>query len=601
MSLVEPAITELPDVHIARIDETLASVERDSGVGWRHGWALATAARQAADAGEEPLSRSLGFAAELFSIELAPAVKPRTSSVATRSPFELDEQELTIVRRLVDELHDPDGRARAAHLLWIRKRDHKMAELAVDEYLRAGREVESPDSWPACRDRYAAALHLAASFAKGREPYEKVITQIREAITRHAATDTLFLTRELMELLLQQGRADVPVFSEMARQNAERAEVRGNYHLACEYRFFRVELERSRDAASARGAEVEVGETYERQARSCAETGEFNAALHHLYCAVHYLTKHGSHAEQVSGLRRLMAEYGPKARAELEPNHVSFDASDMVEAAKNAMVGKKWQEALFSLAMIVRPTRVALLRQTAIRNATMYPMQHLFGLAVMNDDGRVVGRRDGIDPSDPEKNEEALIGAMVQEVAVHRTVAFQGYVSPARYYFLLEHSLSAGDLLPYLHASPFVPPGREQLFARGLFAGFDGDFLIASHLLIPQIENSIRYVLLQRGDVNPVKLKPDGIDEQKTFGALLALPETVGTFGEDLVFDLRAVLDHRLGPNLRNGLAHGLLPPIAFEALDAAYVWWLVLHLCLKPLILRAERSPAPAAGGSEV
>jgi hypothetical protein len=49
--------------------------------------------------------------------------------------------------------------------------------------------------------------------------------------------------------------------------------------------------------------------------------------------------------------------------------------------------------------------------------------------------------------------------------------------------------------------------------------------------------------------------------------------------GENSVFDLRGLLVERTGSNLRNAIAHGLLPSGAFFAPLVCYLWWLTLHL----------------------
>ena len=41
--------------------------------------------------------------------------------------------------------------------------------------------------------------------------------------------------------------------------------------------------------------------------------------------------------------------------------------------------------------------------------------------------------------------------------------------------------------------SKFIPKEREYIFAKGLYAGFQNDFILSSHLLIPQIENSLKF------------------------------------------------------------------------------------------------------------
>ncbi|MFC3161608.1 hypothetical protein ACFOEQ_27085 [Chryseobacterium arachidis] len=42
--------------------------------------------------------------------------------------------------------------------------------------------------------------------------------------------------------------------------------------------------------------------------------------------------------------------------------------------------------------------------------------------------------------------------------------------------------------------SPFVPEDRLHIYSLGITAGFQNDFVTAAHLLIPQLENSLRHL-----------------------------------------------------------------------------------------------------------
>jgi len=47
--------------------------------------------------------------------------------------------------------------------------------------------------------------------------------------------------------------------------------------------------------------------------------------------------------------------------------------------------------------------------------------------------------------------------------------------------------------------SPFIPEDRLFIYAKGLYQGFNNDFLSAAHLLMPQIENILRHLAVQNG------------------------------------------------------------------------------------------------------
>src|ERR1035441_2701303 len=99
---------------------------------------------------------------------------------------------------------------------------------------------------------------------------------------------------------------------------------------------------------------------------------------------------------------------------------------------------------------------------------------------------------------------------MMQELEWHRGLLVDGGIKPALQVINSEHFLVREDLLFLVENNPFIPPGHEGLFLRGLHAGITGDLLVALHLLIPQIENSIRYVLSQyANEPRTSKLKDD--------------------------------------------------------------------------------------------
>ncbi len=92
---------------------------------------------------------------------------------------------------------------------------------------------------------------------------------------------------------------------------------------------------------------------------------------------------------------------------------------------------------------------------------------------------------------------------------------------------------------------------REERFARGLAAGFHGEFMVAAALLVPQIESPLRFVVERNGGRGYGR-DDEGLQDAHLLDRLLALDIVNGIFGEDIVFDLRGLLVERFGANLRN-------------------------------------------------
>lgn len=122
--------------------------------------------------------------------------------------------------------------------------------------------------------------------------------------------------------------------------------------------------------------------------------------------------------------------------------------------------------------------------------------------------------------------------------------------------------------------SNFIPEDRKWLFAKGINAGFSNDFITASHILIPQIENSLKYIVKKNGLLS-AKLYDD-IQQDNMLGGLLE--SLIKVNGHDLFFELKDFLIENSDVNFRNELCHGLLAPFQISHYGI-YVWWICLKM----------------------
>ena len=161
---------------------------------------------------------------------------------------------------------------------------------------------------------------------------------------------------------------------------------------------------------------------------------------------------------------------------------------------------------------------------------------------------------------------------------------------------VLEHRLCEDDFVAIASRSPIVPEGRERLFGKALFVGYEMDFIAALHLLVPQIEHMVRWHLKASG-IKTTNLDKDGIENENGLSALMNMPEVTQIFGEDLVFELKALLCDAFGPNLRNELAHGLLDSEECRSTYSIYTWWFGLRLVFTTF-WNAKRKPNVETSG---
>jgi hypothetical protein len=181
---------------------------------------------------------------------------------------------------------------------------------------------------------------------------------------------------------------------------------------------------------------------------------------------------------------------------------------------------------------------------------------------------------------------------MYVEAIGYQKIFAQAFIEPARKQIISEHIIQKSEdhkikesyLLPLVSNNPFVPSGRENLFAKGLYAGLIGDFITSTHILIPQIENSVRYLLSNRGAITSgIDNKNNGIQQEHNLNTTLfpsKYPQITSIFDEDTLFELQGLLIEKSGSNLRNRMAHGLINDNEFFSPIFSYLWWVTLRLC---------------------
>lgn len=120
----------------------------------------------------------------------------------------------------------------------------------------------------------------------------------------------------------------------------------------------------------------------------------------------------------------------------------------------------------------------------------------------------------------------------------------------------------------------FVPEDRKILFLEGIYAGFADDFILAAHLLVPQIENSLKVIAEKSGLLTAKIYAP--IQDDNMLGGIL--DKLIDKYNYELFVELKDFLIEKNSVNFRNELCHGLLAPFEM-AHYGSYLWWLCLKM----------------------
>jgi hypothetical protein len=221
-------------------------------------------------------------------------------------------------------------------------------------------------------------------------------------------------------------------------------------------------------------------------------------------------------------------------------------------------------------------------RTEAEQRERQSPLSSLATRRTLSPDGRTVYRSPANDDATIYGEKAAIWEGMVQHYQL-RVNLLGGIVLPRAWRQVsTDHRLHIGDFQALAAGSAIVPSTHEGVFARGLHYGYSGDFGAAVHLLVPAVEALVRLHLANAGERTSA-ISADGNENEIGLSALMENERVVDIFGEDVAFELRALLCGPIGPNLRNEVAHGLIGDAVFSSGVSVYLWWLTLKLVFNP------------------
>lgn len=342
-------------------------------------------------------------------------------------------------------------------------------------------------------------------------------------------------------------------------------------------------------AGDAEGAEDATYAIVQRLITEAGASEAFRASIH-LEMALKILRTLPRAARERLGatdlpieLARRIRESGAAAIGQMKAfTTESGDISDHVTELLATIRSGDPVESVRRFAGIQPFASVSAARSETEQREQQFPLSSLVGRRTLSADGRTVYRSPASDDATIYGEKAATWEGMIQHYQL-RVNLLGGIVLPKAWRQLsTDHRLHIGDFQALAASSAIVPSTHEGVFARGLHYGYSGDFGAGVHLLVPAIEALVRLHLANAGERTSA-ISADGNENEIGLSALIGNERVVDIFGEDVAFELRALLCGPIGPNLRNEVAHGLIGDAVFSSGVSVYLWWLTLKLVFMP------------------
>jgi hypothetical protein len=199
------------------------------------------------------------------------------------------------------------------------------------------------------------------------------------------------------------------------------------------------------------------------------------------------------------------------------------------------------------------------------------PLYFLSNISISDDKGRVLATIGSL--------ENDLNGHIIHHVS--QSLRFASiFLTPIIQQAVTRFGLDKTHVLKFLELSPIIQAGRIEIIERALDAFFNKDYVVAIHLLIPQIEESIR-VIVETSGGNVLKPARSGGYHLKTFDDILRDDIVRNVLDDDLVDYFRIIFTDPRGWNLRNNVCHGMTNSNMFDQQTADRVFHALLCIGL--------------------
>jgi hypothetical protein len=383
-------------------------------------------------------------------------------------------------------------------------------------------------------------------------------------------------------------------FAEMCERVAKKFKEEGHFFKENEFYDLAASFyKRGRDVDRCNACLVKAAEVFEIAAGNQSNPMQAGNLLER---AIEGYRSIGNSKEKVDELhRRLLESQSHTVNYMGRIESPKINISKQIEYAREHVKKETLLEAVYALSRIMGLPNYSEIKESALKTIKEHPILFLFKKTGVDRRGRVIA---SIDPaiqgvSIGEDENPGLWAEIVEQAEHHHQINAQAFILPAIQQIIDDHFLDEEELIPLLKSNPFVEPGHEIIWAKSIIYGLKFHWPECIHLLVPQIENSLRFLLENRG-VLISKLDDEGTQEVLSLNFLLEHPELEKMLGTNLVTDLRVTLTDKVGSNLRNRMAHGLLAFDQFYSPTVVYTWWLGLLLVLLPMSLgqRGDEKP---------
>ncbi len=514
-------------------------------------------------------------------------------------PDDLESEQFAEIEKMVPGIQNPGLRARLADIVWLNDRTRAdMARRAITAYCEAIRLV---------LDRKARFQHeeKVASGFDGRDSLLRACQITKETGWKDSEVSTLkALVHDVINDSIKREHhrgllniAEVTLRFEIDDDRTRIAEAAETFadssdiHPDCSRNLWTLAAEihsRSGNTGDKNRCLIKAAETHV----TLAETSESKlVAASSLMDAIKELQRLPNTRQQRQELDGKLRAAQLSRRDEMGVLPITLDVTRIAKEARQIVGGLSIEEALERFSALEQSPHPESLWAGARRQAEENLFSSMTPHDIVDGEGKVVDRSPTYCGSKDDR-EKHLRHRVLENERWRRLLAVAA-IEPARQLIMSEHQVNGDALRSMVETCPFIPDDRTDLVTQGLTKFFEGDFASALHVLVPQLEHSLRHIL-KRAAIEPSVIRPKDMTQENSTLPMMLKNERKpleSALGPAIVFEIENLFLHKGGPAFRHKVAHGLLSSDECRSTDSIYACWFMYRLCC----LRIGTDPIPA------
>lgn len=581
-------IVELNDFKNSGYEEILKLIKRDDYSSY---WdILSKSAKKEKELGNDKKSKVLWLLAEASSLMLNPKnIQTPYSPImvmanGTRSTdiSDFNENDIAFFENIVEHCSDIMLQARIADILWLvkKKKNIRHLEIAVNCYLHFP-TIDS-EFKKHTKDNIERAIRLTI-IAK------KPLTDIQNLLLKSFLESKIENNYQCLNIneLLNLSRFDIgqnlEVIKKLESFAEESKKIIGLWKAREYYQSARVWYESINSIDNINKITQKIAESYAKEAETI--NSPINASkLYENAIQEYRLIPVKDRAtykvdERIEEIYHDMSTSNKLLHNEMQRfSSEKVDITKIVEYSISEIENKNIDEALLSFINICEFNDFDKLKKDAEKRLNKSFLSRLFGGVHYSADARVISRSTGGLENEGKDYDNQVESQTIRDYTIGLDLNVKGSIYPSFEQFILEHTITKEYLHTICLNSSIIPRDRAYIWAEGLYFGFEKNFLVSIHLLIPQVEHFIRSIL-KYNKIRTTVFDNEGIETEKGLSNLLEESKLKELIDIDIISELKILLTNAIGYNLRNNIAHGLSSNNIFNSTQVLYLWWFVLKL----------------------